>query len=216
MDARGRGGGPPGALLQVRGSLSGLERRCHRRAGWWPYAATGHPAPPLAALMFTLLHQVCTGIPGKVQTMIPALTVAIVLLEVYVQRYVQIRILICTIYRERRACLQGRVTRVLVSVKSAVVQTCRIFWRISDGSENRLHLIVFHGANLGAKGCKCANDCPGQPRHSHLAVLKLRFYEPSFTSPPPGGKGRALACGIEKTIYRSVRRRRRSTRCDTS
>ena len=114
--------------------------------------------------MFTPLHQVCTGISGKVQTNIPAVTAIIVLLEVYVQRYVQIRVLICTIYRERRACLQGRATSHLVSVKSALVQTCRVFLRIFDGSANRLHMAVFRGANSGANGCKGANDCPGQLR----------------------------------------------------
>ena len=48
--------------------------------------------------MFAPLHQVCTGISGKVQTKIPARTMTILLSEVHIGRYVQIRIVICTIY----------------------------------------------------------------------------------------------------------------------
>ena len=127
---------------------------------------------------FALLHLVCTRISGKVQTKKIAIAGRILILEIYVQRYVQIRIVLCTSYRERRACLQGQVSRLFVSVKPAVVQTCWISRRLSARFWNRLHPKVFGGAKLGANGCKGANDRPGQPRRSHPLA--------------PGGRGRAL------------------------
>lgn len=46
---------------------------------------------------FAPLHQVCTGISEKVQTKMPARTMTILLSDVYIERYVQIRIVVCTI-----------------------------------------------------------------------------------------------------------------------
>ena len=46
---------------------------------------------------FAPLHQVCTGISEKVQTKMPARTVTILLSDVYIERYVQIRIVVCTV-----------------------------------------------------------------------------------------------------------------------
>jgi len=46
--------------------------------------------------MFALLHHVCTRIPGKVQTKITAITEGIWVLDRYVQRYVPLKVLICT------------------------------------------------------------------------------------------------------------------------
>ena len=48
--------------------------------------------------MVAPLHQVCTGISGKVQTKMLAGTVRIVPLEVDIERYVLIRVVIYTIY----------------------------------------------------------------------------------------------------------------------
>ena len=48
-------------------------------------------------IMFAPLHQVCTGISGKVQTRMLAITESILVLERYVQRYVLIRMVLCTI-----------------------------------------------------------------------------------------------------------------------
>ena len=75
--------------------------RQNSRSGW-------RTTPTIGATtrMFTPLHQVCTGIPGNVQTRILA-GVAVILLS---ERYVQIRMVIYTIYRERRVCVQERVT----------------------------------------------------------------------------------------------------------
>jgi len=56
----------------------------------------GTGTPP--SIMVAPLHQVCTGISGKVQTKMPAEMVRIVPLEVDTERYVLIRVLICTIY----------------------------------------------------------------------------------------------------------------------
>lgn len=53
--------------------------------------------------MFTLLHHVCTRILGKVQMEKTPGPERIVVLERYVQRYVLIRVFICTISWERRA-----------------------------------------------------------------------------------------------------------------
>lgn len=129
------------------------------RSGWMTTPTIG-----TTAHTFALLHQVCTGISEKVQTRMLAITAEIVVLERYVQRYILIRVLICTIYRERRACLLGRVTYPWVSVKSAVVQTYRAFRKISGRSGNRLHLKGFRGAKLGAKVCKRVQMCKRMPR----------------------------------------------------
>jgi len=54
---------------------------------------TGNPL----SIMFAPLHQVCTGISGKVQTKMPARAMTILLSEVHIERYVQIRRVVCTV-----------------------------------------------------------------------------------------------------------------------
>jgi hypothetical protein len=71
---------------------------------------------------FAPLHQVCTGISEKVQTKMPAKTMTILLSDVYIERYVQIRIVLCTICTGNGEPPAG-ATRVRVPVKSGVVQT---------------------------------------------------------------------------------------------
>ena len=46
---------------------------------------------------FAPLHQVCTGISEKVQTKMPAISERILELDIDLERYVQIRIVVCTI-----------------------------------------------------------------------------------------------------------------------
>lgn len=120
------------------------------RSGWMMTVTIG-----TTKRMFAPLHRVCTGISRKVQTKKTTLTEKILVLE----RYVQIRIVICTSFRERRACLQGRVSQLRMPVKSVVVQTCWSSRRISAEYRNRLHLRVLMGAKLGAKVCKWVQMC---------------------------------------------------------
>ena len=76
------------------------------------------------SIMFAPLHPVCTRFSGKVQTRMRAMGVRIEVLERYVQRYVLIRIVVCTICTGNgeppRGGNPGRVP-----VKTAVVQTSR-------------------------------------------------------------------------------------------
>ncbi|WP_292522454.1 hypothetical protein [Methanoculleus sp.] len=85
------------------------------------------------------------------KTKMPAIMVMIALLKRYVQRYVLIKVLIYTDFRERRACLRERVTRLLVSVKFAVVKTCPVFGIIIGGSGILPRLAGFLGVNQGVK-----------------------------------------------------------------
>jgi len=100
--------------------------------------------------MFAPLHQVCTGISGNAQTKIPARTMTILLSEVNIGRYVQIRIVICTIYTRNGEPPRGGATRARVPVKSALVQTSRRYPKTAGGSGKWVQYGVIRGANQGA------------------------------------------------------------------
>ncbi|MFA7073253.1 MAG: hypothetical protein WC138_12195 [Methanoculleus sp.] len=136
-------GGSPSSPSTLQSTGAGL---AVPRSGW-----TKTPTIRTGVLMVSPFHQVFTRNPGKVKTKMPAIMVRIALLKRYVQRYVLIRVLIYTDFQERRACLRERVTRLLVSVKSAVVKTYPVFGIITGRSENRLHMADFPGVNPGVK-----------------------------------------------------------------
>ena len=83
----------------------------------------GTGTPP--SIMVAPLHQVCTGISGKVQTKMPAEMERIALLEVHRERYTDQSAHLHHLHKDQRASLQGQVTRAGVPVKSALVQTSR-------------------------------------------------------------------------------------------
>jgi hypothetical protein len=132
-------GGSPSSPSTLQSTGAGL---AVPRSGW-----TKTPTIRTGVLMVSPFHQVFTRNPGKVKTKTPAIMVMIALLK----RYVLIRVLIYTDSQERRACLRERVTRLLVSVKSTMVKTSRIFLRKSGRSENRLHQVDFRGVSPGVK-----------------------------------------------------------------
>jgi len=96
---------------------------------------------------FAPLHQVCTGISGKVQKNMPAIPGRILELEVDIEIYVQIRIVICTIYTRNGEPPRGGATRARVPVKSALVQTSRRYPKTAGGSGKWVQYGVIRGAN---------------------------------------------------------------------
>ena len=105
---------------------------------------------PKAPLMFAPLHRVCTGISGKVQTKMPARTMTILLSEVHMEIYVQIRIVVCTVCTRNGEPPRGGTPGPGVPVKSALVQTSRRYLITPGGSGNMARYEVIRGAKQGA------------------------------------------------------------------
>ena len=109
---------------------------------------------------FAPLHPVCTRFSGKVQTKMPARTVTILLSDVYIERYVQIRIVVCTICTRNGepprggnpgpgACENRGGANVLV-----IPEDRRQIRKMGAISGN---LWCKSGCKQGAKGCKGLN-----------------------------------------------------------
>jgi len=83
------------------------------------------------------------------------------------------------LHRKRRASLQGRVARLRVPVKPAVVQTSRRSLSVSGGSGKWAHYRVICDANQGANRCKGVNPANPGGRDRPRGTLRRK----------PGSKG---------------------------
>jgi len=183
-------------------------------AGGPPSGWTTTPVMETAIRMVALLHPLCTGIPGKVQTKRAAIVERILVLERDVQRYVPIRAVICTGCRERRACLQGRATRPLVSVKSAVVQTCQISQRTSGRSRIRPHPAVLPGAKLGATRVQ---RCKRPFRSTPPITSRSRWRRTNPAMPAAAGRHPPLnAAARRSTSATTASKRQNGQECNPS
>ena len=109
---------------------------------------------------FAPLHPVCTRFSGKVQTKMPARTVTILLSDVYIERYVQIRIVVCTICTRNGEPPRGGnpgpgACENRGGANVAVIPEGRRQIREMDAL--RGHLWCKPGCKRGARGCKGLN-----------------------------------------------------------
>lgn len=112
------------------------------------------------SIMFAPLHPVCTRFSGKVQTRMRAMGVRIEVLERYVQRYVLIRIVVCTICTRNGEPPRGGnpgpgACENRGGANVAVIPEGRRQIREMDAI--RGYLWCKSGCKRGARGCKGVN-----------------------------------------------------------
>ena len=152
--------------------------------------------------MFAHLRLVCTGFSGKVQTKMPARAMTILLSEVHIERYVQIRRVVCTVCTRNGEPPRGGnpgpgACEIRTGANIPAIPEDR--WRIRKMGAIRSYSRCKLGCKRGAKGCKgvirstpAARSDPGrgstpvgETAADRIRTISLTPRQAPSRSPPP-------------------------------